>query len=156
MNNKADYSALQIAKYFIWKAAKEGKTISNKKLQKLLYYAQSWSMVFENKPLFMEDIQAWVHGPAIDIVYQTYKKYGSEGITLSVEDSDIAEIKEKELLDSIWQVYGKFDAEYLETLTHNEDPWQKARESLGDSEPSQNIITLDSVKEYYSQKLNAA
>lgn len=39
-------SALFYAFYFIKKANENGKTVSNKKLQKLLYYVQAWHLVF--------------------------------------------------------------------------------------------------------------
>jgi len=54
-----------IADYFIYKGKEENKPITNKKLQKLLYYSQAWYLVFNKKPLFKDKIEAWVHGPAI-------------------------------------------------------------------------------------------
>ena len=35
------------------------------KLEKLVYYSQSWSLVWDEKPLFGEDIQAWANGPVM-------------------------------------------------------------------------------------------
>lgn len=150
------YSASQIAKYFIWKANKEGKKISNKKLQKLLYYAQAWNLVFNDKPLFKEKIEAWIHGPAIWNVYQEYKKFGFDDINLFVPESEISEIKEKELLNSVWEVYGKYDARYLEELAHSEEPWQKAREGADSGEICRNVISPKLIKEYYTKKLQSA
>jgi len=156
MSTKAEYSASLIAKYFIWKAGKEGKKVSNKKLQKLLYYAQAWNLVFNDKPLFKEDIEAWIHGPAVWSVYQEYKDLGFKDIDEKVEESDVKDIKEKELLDTVWSIYGKFDAQYLETLSHNEKPWQVARESVGSNISSRNAISLDLMKEYYTSVLAKA
>lgn len=153
MISKAKYSASQIAKYFVWKANKEGKKITNKKLQKLLYYAQAWNLAFNNKPLFKEEIEAWIHGPAIWKVYQEYKKFGFNDINLPVSESEISGIEEKGLLDDIWRVYGKYDGQYLEALAHSEEPWQKARESASDGEICRNVIPLESLREYYIQKL---
>ena len=62
-------SALTVADYFLYKANKEKKPITNKKLQKLVYYAQAWSLVLNNKKLFSEPIEAWVHGPAVRSLY---------------------------------------------------------------------------------------
>ncbi|WP_375339284.1 Panacea domain-containing protein [Planktothricoides raciborskii] len=36
------------------------------KLQKLLYYAQAWALVWDKKPLFPERIEAWVNGPVLN------------------------------------------------------------------------------------------
>ena len=35
------------------------------KLQKLVYYSQAWSLVWDEKQLFDEEIQAWANGPII-------------------------------------------------------------------------------------------
>ena len=37
--------------------------LSTMKLQKLCYYAQAWSLVWDDEPLFNEDFQAWANGP---------------------------------------------------------------------------------------------
>ncbi|MEK7525024.1 MAG: type II toxin-antitoxin system antitoxin SocA domain-containing protein [Patescibacteria group bacterium] len=150
------YPASLIAKYFIWKAAREGKGISNKKLQKLLYYAQAWNLVLNDKPLFKDNIEAWIHGPAIWSVYQEYKNFGFNDIVIDVKESEIADIKEKDVLDNVWGVYGKYDAQYLEVLTHAEEPWQKARESVDESSISRNVIPIGLIKSFYKKKLNHA
>lgn len=148
-------SAKVIAKYFIWKASKEGKKISNKKLQKLLYYAQAWNLVFHNKPLFKEDIEAWIHGPTVRSVYNQFKKFGFNPISITIDEKEIEALKDDKVLNDVWEVYGKYDADYLETLTHSEEPWQIAREETEYDEISSNIITLDSMREYYSKRLGA-
>ncbi len=148
--------ASTVAKYFIWKAAREGKPITNKKLQKLLYYAQAWYLAIKNKPLFREDIEAWVHGPAIRSIYDHYKEFGFEPIKEKVTRNDIRALANDQLLDEVWKVYGKFDAEYLELLTHNELPWQKAREGISEGMPSTNVISLETMKQYYKERLHHA
>lgn len=146
-------SASAIAKYFIWKAAQEGKKISNKKLQKLLYYAQAWHLVLVNRPLFSEDIEAWIHGPAVRSVYVEYKKFGFGLINVDVDKAEIKDIPSIEILDEVWSVYGKYDADYLEELTHEEDPWQIARGNIDEDKSSENVISLDVMKDYYSNLL---
>lgn len=148
-------NANKVAKYFIWKAHGDKKAITNKKLQKLLYYAQAWSLVLNDKKLFNEKIEAWVHGPAVRDVYVEYKKFGFGPITESVSDDVVAKIPEdtKSFLDQVWSVYGKRDAAYLEYLSHSEIPWQKAREGLEPHIGSENEISLQDMKEFYSSKL---
>ena len=148
-------NAQQIATYFLWKAHEEKKVITNKKLQKLLYYAQAWSLVLRDKKLFKEKIEAWVHGPAVRGVYLEYKKFGFGAITLSVSDDDIKKISDdtRKFLDQVWSVYGKRDAAYLEYLSHSETPWQKAREGLEPHIGSENEISLKDMKEFYGAKL---
>lgn len=143
----------RIAKYFIWKAAQENRKISNKKLQKLLYYAQAWNLAIKNKPLFKDDIEAWIHGPTVRSVYIEFKKFGFSPITLAVEEKEIKDLEKDDLLNEVWQLYGKYDADYLETLTHNEKPWQEAREGLEYDESSNNIINQETMKKYYQERL---
>jgi len=37
------------------------------KLQKLCYYAQAWSLVWDERPLFDERIEAWANGPVCPV-----------------------------------------------------------------------------------------
>jgi uncharacterized phage-associated protein len=144
-----------VADYFIWKANKESKPITNKKLQKLLYYSQAWNVVVNDSPLFKDKIEAWVHGPAVKSIYLAYKQFGYEPISKKVNEEDVDKISSdiKNFLDRIWKIYGKFDAHYLELLTHNEKPWQEAREGLNSSETSDREISLSTMKNYYSTLL---
>lgn len=43
--------------------------ISAMKLQKLAYYAQAWSLVWDDAPLFSERIEAWANGPVCPDLY---------------------------------------------------------------------------------------
>jgi len=155
MSNLTKYDADLIARYFISKANQDKKSITNKKLQKLLYYAQAWNIVFNKEKLFEEDIEAWVHGPAVRDVYVKYKKYGFGEIRERVGLEEVKKIsgKEKDLLNEVWKVYGKYDADYLEELTHSEEPWQEAREGLAGGEMSNNVISVSSMGKFYRKKL---
>lgn len=130
------------------------KDFTNKKLQKLLYYSQAWNLVLRDKALFKEDFEAWVHGPAIPVVYQQYKNCGSCVIEAEVEEKDFKNLSDEErnIIDEVWKVYGKHDANYLELLTHNEAPWQQARNGHESYEASKNIIEKEKMKRYYEQK----
>lgn len=149
--------ATRIAEYFILLSTREGKPITNKKLQKLLYYAQAWSLAINDKKLFDEPIEAWVHGPAIRSVYVQYKDFGFGPIKQVVTPASFKDISvdDTKILDEIWRVYGKYDADYLELLTHSEEPWQNARAGIEPDEGSSNIIDPTSMRDYYRAKLEA-
>lgn len=146
------------ADYFIHKNINEPKGLSNKKLQKLLYYAQAWSMVVREKPLFKEEIEAWIHGPAIPCIYEEYKQFGFLDICKKVETATLSSLQsdEKMILDAVWEIYGKYDGDYLETLTHSELPWQEARKNILPFQPSNSVISLETMKSYYGEKLQKA
>jgi uncharacterized phage-associated protein len=144
--------------YFIMQSRNAGQNdLTNKKLQKLLYYAQAWNLVLRKKELFKEDFEAWVHGPAIPVVYQAFRDCGASVITIDVEEKDLKNLSadEQGLLNEVWQVYGKYDASYLELLTHNEVPWLKARNGSMPYEASNAAISKKAMREYYEQKAKA-
>ncbi len=155
IQNLKKEKAILIAKYFIKKNEKDKKGLDNKKIQKLLYYSQAWNLVLNKKELFHNKIEAWIHGPAILEVYQAFKGFDFENPDVDIlkENFDVISSEERKVLDSVWEVYGKYDSDYLETLTHNELPWQEARKGLSPTEASQNEISLESMKKYYEQKL---
>jgi uncharacterized phage-associated protein len=52
-------SVLDVAQYILQRSG--GMTTG--KLQKLVYYSQAWSLVWDQRPLFNERIEAWANGP---------------------------------------------------------------------------------------------
>src|SRR5258706_11347865 len=43
------------------------------KLQKLVYYSQAWSLVWDDNPLFPEEIEAWPKGPVVPALYDWHR-----------------------------------------------------------------------------------
>ncbi|MDO8571600.1 MAG: DUF4065 domain-containing protein [bacterium] len=158
MTSQKSLPIAEIVEYFLWKAKSLGKPLTNKKLQKLLYYAQAWSLVLRKQKLFEDKIEAWVHGPAVRSVYLKYKRFGFAPIKKEVDQSTLKKIPATVVgfLDQVWKVYGKYDAGYLEYLTHSEEPWQKAREGIEAHVGSENEIPLQLMHDYYSSKLKAS
>lgn len=147
-------NATNIAEYFIWKSQQERSPVTNKKLQKLLYYTQAWSLVLLKEKMFTDDIEAWVHGPAVREVYLKYKDFGFEPITETVDSQSFKFNDDQvKLMNDIWSVYGCYDAGYLEALSHSEDPWKQARAGLDADAASQNIIDPKIMTTYYSKRL---
>ena len=66
INDIADYVILAA------KADDNDISLSNLKLQKLLFYIQAWSYGINKKPLFQGDFQAWVHGPVNVEIFKTF------------------------------------------------------------------------------------
>jgi len=143
----APYTVDQIADALIHLSRERGIEITNLKLQKLIYYAQAWHLVFQDAPLFDADIEAWVHGPVVPSVFRRFKGYRWNPITESgvppVDDS-LARY-----LGEVLHVYGKLSANQLENLSHREDPWQNARRGYAADESSSVVISQESIKTYY-------
>ena len=63
------------ADYFLSKIDEDaGDVITNLKLQKLVYYAQGFSLALCGRPLFAERIEAWQHGPVCPLFSQSTKR----------------------------------------------------------------------------------
>ncbi|MDE0243577.1 MAG: DUF4065 domain-containing protein [Candidatus Kaiserbacteria bacterium] len=147
-------TALDVGRYLIYRAGAEKKPLTNKKLQKLVYYSQAWSLVLNGKKLFNDPIEAWVHGPAVRSLYLRYKRYGFDPIDEVVDEKSISiPPKGKHVIDEVWDVYGSFDAAYLEFLTHSEKPWQDARNGLNEHEISDREIPRRDMKAFYTAKM---
>jgi uncharacterized phage-associated protein len=155
--------AIKLAEYIIAYFDCKGELLTNKKLQKILYYLEAWFLVFFNKSLYEDKIEAWVYGPVIPDVYKTYKsfKYSpilieySEGETASKKleklTSELAFNKEEiKLINDVLEKYGSLSAFELERLSHSEEPWLMAREGLEPVEFCQNAISRDDMKKYFS------
>ena len=141
----------------------KGDFLTNKKLQKLLYYVEAWNLVYYES-LIDEDFEAWVHGPVVPEIYRAYKNYGYSPINIKInhlkkslsylEEKIFRNKNRKQLFDTIIDKYGNLASFQLEYLTHSETPWLKAREGLGPTEPCGNIIDKVVMKKYYSSLIN--
>jgi len=66
-------------------------------------------------------------------------------------EQQIFDEKQIDTLKAIWDAYGIYDAKYLEELTHQEDPWKEARGTCAPGDRCTSIITIESMKEFYSK-----
>lgn len=117
------------------------------KLQKLCYYSQAWSLVWDERPLFEEQIQAWANGPVCPVLYEAHR--GAFSIRTVHGNPDNLDETALETIDAVLDVYGDKSAQWLSDLTHSEAPWLDAREGLDPGERSANPITRAAMAEYY-------
>jgi uncharacterized phage-associated protein len=151
MNNNFNFDPAQIANYFTCTIDREaGDSITLLKLQKLMFYAQAWSLVVFNKALFEEDFQAWSHGPVLPSVYERYKQYAHQSIPICNCDNNLPD-EVSSLLEEIKAVYGEKSAKYLENLTHSELPWIEARGGIAIEMRSTTPISKTTMKNYYTK-----
>lgn len=140
-------NVFDVAEYILSKTG----PISAMKLQKLIYYSQAWSLVWDDNKLFDEQIEAWASGPVVRSLYEAhrgrfivnthdFKKYAS-GEKLS--DTQI------ETVNTVLESYSDKSAQWLSDQTHSEKPWLFARDGLSEGERSSKVISLDSMAEYY-------
>ena len=130
-----------------------GESITNLKLQKLLYYAQGFHLALHGTPLFDEEIEAWAHGPVVPEVYKEYRTNGYFDIKDKYSERTITLTKEQKLLiNDIWEIFKLYNGKELERLSHSEDPWIIARGNLAEYATSDEVITTDSIREYFENE----
>jgi uncharacterized phage-associated protein len=138
-------SAHDVAAYIL---SRQGR-MTAMKLQKLVYYSQAWSVVWEERPLFSETIEAWANGPVVRDLYDVHR--GSFEVA-EWPQGDACQLTsdERTTIDTVLDFYGGKSAQWLSDLTHREQPWLAARRGLPDGERGSREITLSALEEYYS------
>ena len=142
-------SIFDVVKYILSKK----NNITAMKLQKLVYYCQAWSIVWDGEPLYKENIEAWVNGPVVRELYEEHKgMYDIKEDSFAADLGDVSKLNkdQKDTIDAVIKYYGDRSSQWLSDLSHKEDPWKKAREGLLDGERGNRIISHASLEEYYS------
>lgn len=148
--------------YIIMMLTEGSESLSNIKLQKLLYYVQAWNLAFYEKPFYSENenFEAWVHGPVSREIYNRFKENKSLYSDIKYEDitesfnPDLLDENEKKHIEVILETYAKFSGSELENMTHMESPWIKAREGYRSSERCEKQINNQDMIDYYSSRLS--
>lgn len=138
---------LDVAKFIL----EQKGEMSTMKLQKLCYYSQAWSLVWDDVPLFEEEFEAWANGPVSPVLFAVHKgMFRVSSVIFESADSTILGENARETIQSVLEFYGDKSAQWLSSLTHLEDPWRNARIDFADGEHCSNIITKESMMIYYS------
>lgn len=124
----------ELAKYI---AGKYPSSVSPMKLQKLMYYCYAWQLVAKKK-FFEATFEAWPHGPVDPEIYDEYKGFGKNPITIA----DTPQIKET-IIDFILDSYSVYSAIELSKTTHEEKPWKMYKST-------NEVIPDDTLYNYYS------
>ncbi len=96
--------------------------MSTIKLQKLCYYAQAWSLVWDDSPLFDEDFEAWANGPICpELFFKTKGTYKVSAEDETGGDGDLSD-NQKDTIDRV-----------LEQLCQPQCPMAQSADSSGGS-----------------------
>ncbi|MEM8574198.1 MAG: type II toxin-antitoxin system antitoxin SocA domain-containing protein [Pseudomonadota bacterium] len=117
------------------------------KLQKLVYYSQAWSLVWDQRPMFGEPIQAWANGPVCPTLYNKHR--GRFMVSEIPGDPSNLDVDAQETIDGVLSFYGDKHPQWLSDLTHSESPWKDARGGLPAGANSSQEITLEAMAAYY-------
>jgi uncharacterized phage-associated protein len=151
-DNMKTVNALELSPYIIFYLKRKNISVNHLKLQKLIYYADAWHYVFNNSPLIKEHFEAWQHGPVVRNVWDYYKDKSilynpipaPKKANLLVTEDQI------QIINDVLDEYGKKTAYYLECLTHEEEPWKRARSKAN------KIIEKNHMKQFYVSLIDNA
>lgn len=130
--------------------------ITAMKLQKLVYYSQAWNLVWEEQPLFNEEIQAWANGAVVPALYHHHRRQFSVVSENIPGNINSLTPNQKTNIDKVLEFYGSYTAQQLSDINHQEAPWIKAREGYPPMANCNNEIPIASIYEYHSGIWNDA
>lgn len=138
-------TVFDVAAYIIKKMG----AMSAMKLQKLVYYCQAWSLVWDEKPLFKERVEAWANGPVVRELFNFHR--GQFQISsIQIGNPDLLQDFQRETIDAVLDYYGDKGAQWLIDLTRMEEPWKITRKGMPCRERGNRAISLDLIADYYS------
>jgi len=145
-------SIYDAASFFYSRVGYNPKFMSHLKLHHLCYYAQAWHLVYFDIPLIHDYFEAWNEGAICQRLWRSIYKRGFKFIEEygNTHTSPYTEEQVKLLL-KVEKAYGRYDGNFLRNLVCKEDPWIIAEKGYYEENEWLYIISLESMKEYYSK-----
>lgn len=154
---------MAMADYLIVYMTSHGQSLNLIKLQRLLYLAYAWHLVFSGgEPMSREKFRAWRYGP----VNQTLQHYFT-GLTGPAEPIHLSQRYFRSPLDALAKltdeevddfelvadVYGGLSSRQLEDMLRGDEAWSSARDGLDGDAMSDREITDDLILRFYNRQL---
>jgi len=95
------------------------------KLQKLVYYAQAWSLVWDRHLLFHEQVEAWDQGPVVRELWERCSR--TRVVERVAGDPSKLSADQRATISAVLAFYGDRGGSWLTELSHREAPWVDAR-----------------------------
>lgn len=140
LGERAMPSTIDVAQYIL----EHRGPMTVMKMQKLVYYSQAWSIVWDDAQMFPEPIEAWDNGPVVRALWEATRGHFRVD-SVPGGNSDNVRGVQQDTIALVLDFYGDKDAQWLSDLTHMEAPWAEAYARGRNTE-----ITLDRISEYYS------
>ena len=120
-------------------------TVDIIKLYKLCYFSQGWKLAWTGCLLFQEPLQAWAHGP-IPIALRDRSKPGGDATNLTTT--------ELHTVESVVDFYRDKDSIELSKLSRGK-AWKEARRNLPDNAHSQEVLSVTTMREEFTDLLHS-
>lgn len=137
---RVNTSALDVAAFILELAHRDSEPVNPRKLQKALYYAQCWSLI-EGERLFDEDVEAWINGPVVRLVWKAHA--GTMPIQTDEFLYDLS-ADQMDLISSVWEALKHLSGQELADKTHETGrAWKQARKGLPDTARTSRPVRLE-------------
>lgn len=122
-----------------------GDPMTNLRLNKLLYFAQGYSLAKHGVPLFDSRIEAWGKGPVVPEVYHHYKGFGQNMIVDTPADRDAFSDSEYSLILDVLIASEPYSTNKLVNISHEKGaPWRNLYTGAHNIE-----IPVTAIREYF-------
>ena len=143
-----EHDARSVANEMLRRARDANSPVTHLKVMKLVYFSHAWMLGLYHEPLQVQPVEAWRYGPVVRDVYRSLRRYGGEPINrpISIADEEYSPTQ-KDIMDQVWKVYGKYTARQLSAITHAPGtPWHQVWHQWGKSA----VIPDPMIEAYYS------
>lgn len=138
--------------------------MSHLKVQKLLFYCDSYHLAYFDEELVSDKFEAWVHGPVSRRVYNSLKNQSvlyaemsysqrEDGIDVDNEFDKLTS-DQKVLITDVLDELSQWTAFELESATHRELPWIEARRGYSPSDYCEVEISKETTRVFYKSQLS--
>jgi len=153
-----------IANFILDACESIGITVTNLKLQKLMYFCHAMVLVKTGQPLMNPGFQAWRYGPVNKLVYSIFKVFGEQPITeratkliIETGNTEICtnnlSTQTKAHISECLTIYGNISTGQLVKLTHIIDgPWYQIWETNKDKVNLGLAISDNVIKSHFLPK----
>ncbi len=133
-------------------SGREPDPLTHLRLQKLLYYAQAWSLVIRDSELFPEIIEGWRFGPVVPAVFNHLPDGRKAGEIDAMHFEGVPELpeSEKDFVRCVWEAYKGYSATALADQTHREQPYLNAWKERSSDAEGHDPISIGDLQDYFS------
>lgn len=151
------YDAVIIANRFVSYSNRDGRDVNLLSLLKLVFFSHGWHLAIRGEPLIKDMIEAAQFGPTIPSIYQAFKHNQLNPISEfgpPLDDDEwYVDSWTEELLERIWDTYGRMHPYKLSEITRRKDsPWDITWNRLGAKHRVGMDIPDELIKNYYAEK----
>lgn len=154
---ESPYDSRIVANTFLSIAAKQGLSLTNMHVQKLVYFAHGLYLAEFGTPLIEETVQAWQYGPVIPGLYNEFKDFGGQPIRRFYKEVDpfddevvvpTVNKSDHKFLSEVFEQLKGYSAQRLSQMSHAVgSPWT----SVYRADQPFVAIPLEAIRDYFKQ-----